>query len=126
MKMGRGKLLFVLLICFFIQQSVLVYSSTGAHSVAARTNSAFGESNFTGASEFDKVAGDSSQHYEQIAKKNFGVSPPPARANPIVEGPGNAEVETDRDQNSGPGVGTFIVFFVAIAWLTTAGGPKEN
>ena len=126
MKMGRGKLLSVLLFYIFMHPAVLVHSSTESHSVSVKTKSAFEETNFTRASEFDKVAGDSSQYYEQIAKKDFGVSPPPVRANPIVEGPGNAEVETDGDQSSGPGVGTFWIFFVVIAWLTTVGGPKEN
>jgi len=126
MKMSRGKLLFVFLIYFFVQQGVLVHSSIAGHSVAARTNSAFEESNFTRASESDEIPLDSDHYDVQIASDKLTVATAPTRENPIVEGPGNSEGEVDGDQSSGPGVATFILFFVVIAWLTTAGGPKEN
>jgi hypothetical protein len=126
MKMSRGKLLSVFLIYFFVQQGALVHSSTEDHSVAARTNSAFGKSNFTGASESDEIAVGSDQYDVQIASDKLTVATAPTKANPIVEGPGHSEGEVDGDQSSGPGVSTFILFFVVIAWLTTAGGPKEN
>ena len=124
--MSRGKLLFVFLIYFFVQQGVLVHSSIAGQSVAARTNSAFEESNFTGASEADEIALDPGRYDVQIASDKLTVATAPTKANPIVEGPGKSAVEVDGDQSSGPGVSTFILFFVVIAWLTTAGGPKEN
>ena len=126
MKIGRGKLLSVFLIYFFMQQGVLVHSSTGGHSFAARTNGAFEESNFTTASASDEIAVGSDEYDVQIASNNLRVSTAPTRESPILEGPSNSEVEIDGDQNSGPGVATFILFFVVVAWLTTAGGPKEN
>ena len=124
--MSRGKLLSVFLIYFFVQQGALVHSSTEGHSAAARTNSALGESNFTGASESDEIAVGSDQYGVQIANNTPKVSPAPTRERPLVEAPINADVEVDGDHNSGPGMTTFILFFVVIAWLTTAGGPKEN
>ena len=126
MKMGRGKLLSVLLFYILMHQAALVHSSTEGHSVAAKTKSAFGESNFTGASESYEIAVGSDQYDVQIANNTPKVSPAPTRERPIVEAPINADVEVDENQNSGPGVATFILFFVVIAWLTTAGGPKEN
>lgn len=128
MRMRRGKLLSVFLIYFFMfmQHSVLVYSSTDGHSIAARTDVAFEESNFAATSEADKIAVDSDQYDVQIANNNLTVSHALSRKNTIVEGPSNSKVENDGDQNSGPGVATLILFFVVVAWLTTAGGQKKN
>jgi hypothetical protein len=74
----------------------------------------------------DKIAVDSDQYDVQIANDNLTVSPALSRKNTIVEGPSNSKVENDGGQNSGPGVATFILFLVVVAWLTTAGGQKEN
>ena len=126
MKMRRGKLLFVFLIYFFMQHSALVHSSTDGHSFAARTNSAFEESNFTGATEFDEIVVDSDQYDVQVANNSFKASPAPTRESSIVEGPSNLEMEIEGGQKSGPGLATFILFCVVTAWITIAGGPKEN
>lgn len=126
MKMGRGKLLSVLLFYILMHQAVLVHSSTEGHSVSARTKSAFEETNFTRATESDEIVVDSDQYDVQVANNTPKVSPAPTRERPLVEAPINADVEVDGDHNSGPGMTTFILFFVVIAWLTTAGGPKEN
>ena len=126
MKMRKGKLLSVFLIYFFMQQGVLVHSSTEGHSVAARTNSAFEESNLTRASESDEIVVGSDQYDVQIASDNLTVSTAHTRKSPTVEGQSNSGVEFDGDHNSRPGVATFIFFCVILAWLTTAGGPKEN
>jgi hypothetical protein len=126
MKMRKGKLLSVFLIYFLMLQGVLVHSSTEGHSVAAKTDVAFEESNFAATSEADKIAVDSDQYDVQIADNNLTVSPALSRKNTIVEGPSNSKVENDGDQHSGPGVATFILFLVVVAWLTTAGGQKEN
>jgi hypothetical protein len=119
------KFLFLIITCFFLLKG-LAHSSTEDHSVAARTNSAFGESNFTGASESNEIAVGSDQYDVQSANNIPKVSPAPTRESPIVEAPINAGVEVEGDHNSGPGVAPFILFFVVIAWLTTAGGPNEN
>jgi hypothetical protein len=124
MKMRKGKLLSVFLIYFLMLQGVLVHSES--HSIAARTYGAFEEPNFTTTSESDRIAVSSAQQDEQIANNNLTVSPALSRKNTIVEGPSNSKVENDGDQNSGPGVATFILFLVVVAWLTTAGGQKEN
>jgi len=126
MKMRRVKLLSVFLIYFLVQQGVLVHSSTGGHSFAVRTDGVFEESNFTTTSESDKIAVGSDQYEVQIANNNLAVSSAPTRDSPIVEEPSHAAVGIDGDQDSGPGVATFIFFFIVIAWLTTSGGPKEN
>ena len=96
--MSRGKLLFVFLIYFFVQQGVLVHSSIAGHSVAARTNSAFEKSNFTRAPESDEIAVDSDHNDVQIASDKLIVATAPERENPLVEGPRNSEVEIDGDQ----------------------------
>ena len=128
MRMRRGKLLSVFLIYFFMfmQHSVLVYSSTDGHSIAARTDVAFEESNFAATSESDKIAVGSNQYDVQIANNNLAVSSTPTRESPIAEGTSNLEMEIEGDKKSGPGLATFILFCVVIAWITTAGGPKEN
>ena len=126
MKMGRGKLLSVLLFYILMHQAVLVHSSTESHSVAAKTKSAFGESNFTGASESYEIAVGSDQYDVKIANNTPKVSPAPTRENNSAPKAAWTNMETDGDQSSGPGVGTFLIFFVVIAWLTTVGGPKEN
>ncbi len=125
MKRGRLKFLFLIITCFFMLKG-LVHSSLGDHSITARTDGSLKEHNFTTTSESDEIAVGSDQYDVQIANNNLKVSPAHTRENPIVEGPSNSEVEIDEDQNSGPGVASFILFFVVIAWLTTAGGPKEN
>ena len=94
--------------------------------MAARTDGYFDEPNFTATSESDEIAAGSDQYDVQIAKNNFKVSPSPTMETPMVEGPGKSEMEIDGDQKSGPGLATFILFCVVIAWITTAGGPKEN
>ena len=125
MKSGRLKFLFLIITCFFMLEG-LVHSSTGDLSIAERTGDYFEGSNFGTASESDEMVVDSEHYDVQIVNNTLKVSPAPTRENPIVEGPKNSKVKTDGDQNSGPGVMTFILFFVVIAWLTTAGGPKEN
>lgn len=126
MKMSRGKLLFVFLIYFFVQQGVIVHSSIAGQSVAARTNSAFEKNDFTRPSESDEIALNHDHYGVQIASDKHTVATATTKEHPVIEGPGNSEGEVDGDQNSGPGVSTFILFFVVVAWLTTAGRPKEN
>jgi hypothetical protein len=125
MKRRRLKLLFLFIICFFMLKG-LVHSSTDDHSFAARTNSAFEKSNFTRATEPGEIVVDSDQYELQVANNSFKASPALTRENSIVEGPSNLEMEIEGGQKSGPGVATFILFCVVIAWITTAGGPKEN
>jgi len=125
MKRGRLKFLFLFITCFFMLKG-LVHSSTGDHSITVRTDGSLKGPNFTTASESDEITVGSDEYDVQIAKNNLKVSPAPTRENPIVEGPSNSEVEIDGDQSSGPGVATFILFFVVVALLTTAGGPKES
>ena len=125
MKRRRLKLLFLFIICFFMLKG-LVHSSTDDHSFAARTDGTFEKPNLTTTLESDKIAVGSNQYDVKIANNSLAVSSTPTRENPTVEVPSNLEVETDGDQNSGPGAATFILFCVVIAWITTAGGPKEN
>jgi hypothetical protein len=61
-----------------------------------------------------------------LAGESSTVSTAPTKENPVAEGPSKSELEIDVDQNGGPGVATFLLFCVVIAWLTTPGGPKEN
>ena len=126
MKMSRGKLLFAFLIYFFVQKGVLVHSSTEGHSIAARTDGAFEQSNFTKRSESGAMVVGSEQYDVRITNNKLKVATAPARENPVVEGPSDSKVETDRDQNSGPGLPTFVLFLAVIVWLTNAGGAKEN
>jgi hypothetical protein len=125
MKSGRLKFLFLFITCFLMLKG-LVHSSTGDHSITRRNDGSLKEPNFTTTAESDRTAVSSAQYEEQFANNRPTVSTAPTRENPIVEGPKNSEVEIEGGQNSGPGVATFILFFVIIAWLTTAGGPKEN
>ena len=125
MKRGRLKLLFLFIICFFMLKG-LVHSSTDDHSFAARTDGTFEKPNLTTTLESDKIAVGSNQHDVQIANNNLEVSSTPTRESPIAEGPSNLEMEIEGGQKSGPGVATFILFCVVIAWITTAVGPKEN
>ena len=104
----------------------LVYSSTGDHSITARNDSSVKQPNVTTKTEFDQIAVGSDQHDVRVTNNNQTVSTPPTKESPMPEVPRKSKVEIDGDQNSGPGVGTFVLFFVVIAWLTTAGGPKEN
>lgn len=126
MKMSKGKLLFVFLIYFFVQKGFLVHSSTGDLSIAAKTGDSFKGSNFVTASESDEMVVGSEQYDAQITNDNLKVATAPTRENPVVEGPSNSEVELDGDQNSGPGLPTFVLLFFVTAWLITASGSKEN
>jgi hypothetical protein len=125
MKSGRLKFLFLFMICFFMLKG-LVYSSTGDHSITARNDSLVEQPNFTTKSESDQIAVGSDQHGVRVTNNNHTVSTAPTKESPMVEVPRKSKVEIEGDQNSGPGVATFIIFFVVIAWLTTVGGPKEN
>ena len=125
MKNRRLNLLFLCIICFFSLQG-LVHSSTRGLLMAARIDGYFDEPNFTATSESDEMVVGSEQYELQNANNSLTVATATTKEHPVIEGPRNSEVEVDGDQNSGPGVATFIIFFVVIAWLTTVGGPKEN
>jgi len=113
---------FLFITCFLMLKG-LVHSSTGDHSITTRNEGSLKEPNFTAT---PKSAVGSDQYDGQIAYNNLKASPALTGKNPIEEGPGNSEVEIDRNQNSEPGVATFILFCVVVAWLTAAGGAKEH